>query len=79
MSLSGGVDFLELTEESIIFLPGVTSQTVTLQTLRDELVEGDETLSVRLTHSPDNVDNRRVELTVPEATVTITEETCTYH
>ena len=68
------MDYEELTEFSVIFLSGVTSQTVPLTTLLDELVEGDESLRAQLTVSPDNVDISRIELTVSQATVTITEE-----
>ena len=68
------MDYVELTEVSVIFSPGVSSQTVTLTTLSDLPAEGDEDLRARLTVSSNNIDSSRVDIVVPEAQVTIAEE-----
>ena len=68
---AGGVDYNELTEVLVIFSPGVSSQTVTLTTLSDLLpTEGDEELRARLLTAPDSP----VVIVVPEANITITQE-----
>ena len=72
---AGGVDYIELPRVPVIFQPGGSSQaTVTLVSLSDELTEGDETLTAVLTVSSNNIDTSRIDLLVPVATVTITEE-----
>ena len=66
---AGGVDYVELIEVSVIFSPGVSSQTVNLTTLSDLPAEGDEDLRARLQTSDSSV-----VIVVPEANITITEE-----
>ena len=39
-------DFIGLNMEEFIFMPGTLTQTVTVQTVADMIVEGDETLSL---------------------------------
>ena len=72
---TGDEDYTELTDTSVIFTPGVSSQTVTLSTLQDAILEEDETLIAQLTVSSNNIDTSRIDLVVSEATVTIVEET----
>ena len=67
--LLGGVDYNELTRVSVIFMPGVNTQTVTLTTLPDVPVEEDEDLGATLTAT-----DGRVGVFAAEATVTITDE-----
>ena len=68
---TGDEDYTELTDASVIFIPGVSSQTVTLSTLQDVILEEDETLIARLTVSSNNIDTSRIDLVGSEATVTI--------
>ena len=75
---SGDVDYDELTNVPVVFVPGVTVQGVTLTTLRDVPVEGEETLRASLTVGFNNVDPTRVVIVVQDATVTITEEVGKY-
>ena len=75
---AGNVDYIERTNVSIIFLPGNPVRSVTLTTLSDEVIEGEETLIARLRDGPDNVDISRIEVDVTDAIVTITEDTGMY-
>ena len=67
--LLGGDDYNELTRVSVIFMPGVNTQTVTLTTLSDVPVEEDEDLGATLTAT-----DSRVGVFAAEATVTIIDE-----
>ena len=58
---------------SVIFMPGVNIRTVTLTTLPDVPVEGDEDLMATLTVSTNNIDSGRIDVAVSDASVTITE------
>ena len=72
---AGGGDYIELTDVPLIFQPGDRPVVgVSLVTLSDTPVEGDETLSADLSPSPTNIDSSRINIIVPQATVTITEE-----
>ena len=43
-----GNDYNEITNERVVFNPGVSTQTVTLTTLSDALSEGDEDLTATI-------------------------------
>ena len=60
------MDYEELTEVLVVFAPGVSTQTVTLRTFTDAVVEGDETLTATITTTQSVVD-----ITVPQATIII--------
>ena len=64
-----GVDYNEITNERVVFNPGVSTQTVTLTTLSDALSEGDEDLTATITVAADS----GIGVFAPEASVTITE------
>lgn len=70
----GNVDYTELTNMAVIFNAGINTQTVALTTLSDQLIEGDEELRATLVASTNNIDAGRIDITVSEATVTITED-----
>ena len=59
---------------AVIFNAGINTQTVALTTLPDQLIEGDEELRATLIVSTNNVDTGRIDITIAEATVTITED-----
>ena len=65
---SGGEDYNELIAVSVVFAPGVSTQTVTLTALNDSVAEGDETLTATITTAQSGVD-----ITVPQANITILE------
>ena len=60
-------DYNEITNQRVVFNPGVSTQTVTLTTLPDAQTEGDEDLTVTITAESG------IDVYYPEATVTITE------
>ena len=65
----GGNDYNEITNERVVFNPGVSTQTVTLTTLSDGVTEGNETLTAGIAVAADS----GIGVFAPEATVTITE------
>ena len=73
---AGDADYIELVAVVVTFQPGDSSQaSVPLLTLSDNVpAEGDETLRAALTVSSNNFDPSRINLLVPQANVTITEE-----
>ena len=64
-----GDDYNEITDQRVVFNPGVTTQTVTLTTLSDAETEGDEDLTAGIAVAADS----GIGVFAPEATVTITE------
>ena len=75
MCSAGDEDYIEITEFPVTFLPGGIPQvTVPLITLSDLSAEGEEMLLAELSVGTNNFDSSRIDLVVPEAPVTITEE-----
>ena len=64
-----GDDYNEITNQRVVFNPGVSTQTVTLTTLSDAETEGDEDLTAGIAVPADS----GIGVFAPEATVTITE------
>ena len=60
------MDYAALEEVSVVFLPDISTQRVTLTTFTDSVAEGDEIFSVTITTTQTAVD-----ITVPQANVTI--------
>ena len=79
----GGDDYDEITDQRVVFNPGVSSQTVTLTTLSDAVTEGDEDLTAGIAVAAGS----GIGVFAPEATVIITESSmfhvsiciCTVH
>ena len=71
----GDEDYIEITEFPVTFVPGgIPQATVPLITLSDLSAEGEEMLLAELSVGTNNFDSSRIDLVVPEAPVTITEE-----
>ena len=64
-----GDDYNEITNQRVVFNPGVSSQSVTLTILSDAETEGDEDLTAGIAVAADS----GIAVFAPEATVTITE------
>ena len=64
-----GDDYNAITNERVVFNPGVSTQTVTLTTLTDGVTEGNETLTAGIAVPADS----GIGVFAPEATVTIAE------
>ena len=62
-----GDDYNEITDQRVVFIPGVSSQTVTLTTLPDAETEGDEDLTATI------MSDKGIGIFTPEVSVTITE------
>lgn len=64
----GGTDYEELTSVPVVFSPGIVTQTVTLTTHEDSILEATESFQATLTAAQSGVD-----VTVSVATITIVE------
>ena len=74
---SGGEDYIELTDVSVIFSPRVVSRRVILNTLSDTIAEGDEYLIATLSTSGTRIAVNAT-VTITENSVLLTLYICTY-